>query len=74
MNPSEKLNMINAAVLTKNTVALSVQETPYGREFRASSRDLASNHRKFFEGHTHKTRDVHLNYDASYCLITFGEE
>ena len=74
MNTSEKLNMINAAVLTQNTIALSVQDTPYGREFWAAGRNLASNHRKSFEGHTHKTRDVHLNYDTSYYLITFGEE
>ena len=66
--------MINAAVLTKNTIALSVQDTPYDKEFRAASRNLASNHRKSFEGHTHKTRDVHLNYDTAYYLITFGEE
>jgi hypothetical protein len=74
MNTSEKLNMINAAVLTQNTIALSVQDTPYGREFWAAGRNLASNHRKSFEGHTHKNRDVHLNYEPSYYLIAFGEE
>ena len=66
--------MINAAVLTENTIALCVQDTLYDEESRAAGRNLASNHRKSFEGHTHKTRDVHLNYDTAYCLITFGEE
>jgi len=67
--------MINAAVLTQNAIALSAQETPDCKRFCASSRNLTNNHRKSFEGHTHKSRDVNPNYGSSYlCLITSGEE